>query len=737
MRPPLPQVRDLVLVGGGHAHVHVLKAFAMRPVSGLRISLLTRDVDTPYSGMLPGHVGGEYQRDDVHINLLRLARLAGARLFIGSAEGIDPERKLVRFAGDRTLRYDALSINTGAVPNCPFDDPSVIPVKPIGSFLPGWNQLRSRLGAGATLTVVGGGAGGVEIALAARRVVARDVDVRLVTAGTLLPEHGERVVELARRALMSAQVTLDEHFRVEDIADGMVIARDGRKLRSDAALWVTGVAAPDWLAATSLPLDDAGFLAVDEYLRCEGQTHVFAAGDVAGMRQQPRAKSGVFAVRQGPVLARNLRAVLLQRPAHLRRYRAQQRFLALLNCADGTAIASYGGFAARSRALWRLKDWIDRRFMARFNRLPDLSSMADNDGVAGRLRAVLFPPDEIREHTLDHAMRCGGCGSKLNATLLDRVLRDLRLGSPPQWVRQSIGDDAAVLEPAGSLEVLTTDGFRSMLDDPRLFGRVTARHALSDVHAMGALPRAALATAVVPLMSEDMMAQELRDMLAGVVEVLEEENVVLIGGHSAEGAEAALHLTVTGAVAAQQLRKSGADPDDCVVLSRPLGTGVLLAAAMRGELAAADWSNCLHALDQSNRAASQVLRKHHASSATDVTGFGLLGHLLEMLQSGAAGGVELHLDAIPLLAGACSAAQAGTRSSLYAANARALEHFELLGDVATRPELSLLVDPQTAGGLLATVPAARAEACVQDMRDAGYGEAAIIGHVRPGRLCIR
>ena len=740
MTPTLPQVKDLVLVGGGHAHVHVLKAFAMRPVAGLRITLISREVDTPYSGMLPGLVTDTYSVADVHIDLLRLARYCGARLLVGEVCSIDPEQHELHYQGApgsaietvRALRYDLLSINTGAAPNCPFNLPHVVPVKPIGQFLPGWQRLAERIGSGQRLAIVGGGAGGVEIALAAQRTLGAGVEVALLTSSQLLPDVNARTRLLAREALRNAGVELREQFRVTDIDTAQICASTGEQLSAQAVLWVTGVAAPAWLAQSGLALDDTGFIEVDAWQRSVSAPNVYAGGDVAGMRDQPRPKSGVFAVRQGPILARNLRAAALGKPSAAKRYRAQPRFLALLNCADGTAIASYGPLAFRSRWLWRLKDHIDRAFMRKFNALPPMQhGAADN-----RRTDVLESPE------LGAEMRCGGCGSKLNATLLARVLRDLDVVDAP-WVQQGIGDDAAVLTPSAAPLVLTTDGFRSMLDDTELFGRVLAHHALSDVYAMGATPTSVLLNAVVPLMSEAMMEQELRDLLRGVLHVLREANVPLVGGHSAEGLELQVSLAVTGQLEGEQsaLTKTAGSVGDAIVLTKGLGTGALLAAAMRGEIDASDWHACLRALDCSNRNAARILRAHQATACTDVTGFGLVGHLAEMLGADSEGepslGARIRLQNVPLLPGAVAAVEAGIVSTLQVANERAFDHYELSGDVARTVPFRLLADPQTAGGLLATLPAERAEDCVVELQRAGYPQAAVIGELHAGSSRIQ
>jgi len=715
---PRPLVKDLVLVGGGHAQVQVIKALGMRPVRGLRLTILSREPATPYSGMLPGHVPGDYSEGDVHIELLRLARFANARLLIGSVDRIDPEQRRVYF-GQRSIRYDLLSINTGAAPNCPFDLDHIVPVKPIGRFLPGWQRLLDRLRPGQRLAVVGGGAGGFEIALAARRRLGRDVPVALATGTELLPGFPPKVRSLALAALAEKGVELHEHFRVSEATSEQITSAGGALIPANGVLWVTGVAAPGWLTNTGLELDEQGYIAVDDALRSVSHPDVFAAGDVAGLSTQQRPKSGVFAVRQGPVLARNLRALVLDPNAALQPYKAQSRFLSLLNCADGTAIASYGSLAARGAIWWRLKDWIDRRFMHRFQALPDMDPNR--------------PPksDELVDADVVGDMRCGGCGSKLNATLLAKVLREL-----PQHrfdhVLQGVGDDAAVLAGNSRSQALTTDGFRSMVDDPHQFGRIGVQHALGDLYAMGAQPSAALINVTIPLMREVMMEDELRQVMEGVSAALAAADLPLVGGHSAEGAELSLAVTLVGDVRTAQdqlLLKTAGQDGDVILLTKALGTGTLLASAMRGACRGADYAACLAAMEQSNRAAIEILLKYKVHAATDVTGFGLLGHLLEMLadQDLVA---HLSLQTIPVLPGALQAARAGFLSSLHTANQRVLSAVNANPNVQLGAPWPLLVDPQTAGGLLATLPAVHAENCLAALREAGYAEAAIIGALK-------
>src|SRR5271168_2236337 len=535
--------RDLVLVGGGHAHVHVLKSFGMRPMPGARVTLVTRNVETPYSGMLPGYVAGHYSLDECHIDLGRLARFANARLIRDEAIGLDRANCELLCEAHPPIRYDVLSIDIGSAPrsdDVPGAAEHAISVKPIDRFAARWEALLSRARGMPRLrfAVVGGGAGGVELALSAQHRLAGlkgdAVEVTLVTREALLPSHNARVRRLFEQILANHRVIVHAGSAVVRVEPGVLLCADGRRVEFDEALWVTQAGAAPWLADTGLPLTPEGFIAVDNRLRSTGDPRVFAAGDVATMVAHPREKAGVYAVRQGLPLADNLRRALTgERP---RRFVPQQRGLALIGTGDAYAVASRGPFAARGAYLWRLKEWIDRRWMRRYRELPQMLPEAGED-----------------------PMRCGGCAAKVPAAVLGRVMAQLQ---PATKDVVTIGldspDDAALISFPGAPPLLqTVDFFRAMVDDPYLFGRIAATHSLGDIYAMGGQPETALAIATLPAARPDIVEHDLLNMLRGGLDVLEPAGAVLIGGHSAEGAELALGFAVTGRPRPGKLLRKG------------------------------------------------------------------------------------------------------------------------------------------------------------------------------------
>jgi selenide,water dikinase len=751
-----PVERDVVLLGAGHAHVTVLRAFGMRPVPGVRLTLLTPQPEAAYSGMLPGVVAGLYRAEQAQIELFPLARFAGARVFLSSARGIDPERREVLCEGRPPVPYDLLSIDVGATPriaDVPGARDLAVPLKPIAGLLARveaiLNRARRRGGA-ARVAVVGGGAGGTELAFAlARRLreaatAGAATEVTLLTGSGLLPGFAGDARRRVRAQAAALGLAIRD-ARVVGVAAGdpapgaagdgerpsgrrRVLLDRGGALHVDEVVWATQAAAPGWLRATGLALDGDGFVAVDATLRAAGRADVFAAGDVASFAPRGLPKSGVYAVRAGPVLAHNLRATLLGRP--LRRFRPQRHALYLLSTGARHAVGTRNGVTLEGDWLWRWKDRLDRRFVDRFNALPP---MAPPPRPASPLAALADAPRTDpppgtpgRDAAAADGMRCGGCGAKVAADVLGRAVGGLR-PFPRAEVLAGLdaADDAAVVDCGGPrLLVHSVDQFRAIVDDPYLFGRIAATHALSDLFATGAEPHTALALATLPHGPPRKVEAELSALMQGANEVLAECGCTLVGGHSAEGAELALGFAVNGLAARDGavLRKAGLRPGDALVLTKPLGTGTLLAADMRGRAKGRWVAAALAHMQRSNRAAAAVLRAHGAVAATDVTGFGLAGHLLEMLRASGLD-AELWPERVPLLDGALETAAMGLLSSLHPANER-------LG-AAVRgepgPRRDLLFDPQTSGGLLAGVAPQRAAACIAALHEAGDLAAAIVG----------
>ena len=717
MQPnPLPLTRDLVLIGGGHAHALVLLRWAMNPLPGTRLTLIDPNPAAPYTGMLPGLIAGHYRRAALEMDLVRLARHAGARLILGRAEGIDPARGAVHLAGRPAVGFDVASLDIGItsdLPDLPGYMAHATSAKPLGDYAGRWEAFAAAVDAGEVrpeIAILGAGVGGVELALAmAHRLRgAPGLKIALVERGAeTLPGTGNRTKARLAAHLARAGIAVITGATSAEVTAEALHLSDGRSLPARLVLGAAGSRPQPWLAETGLPLHQ-GYIAVDSFLRAQSDPPIFAAGDCAHMIHAPRPKAGVFAVRQAPVLAHNLRGALSG--GRLRAFRPQRDYLKLVSLGGKAALADKWGLALESAMLWRLKDRIDARFMRMFHHLPVMPPPA-----------LPRPAADGLAEALGEKPLCGGCGAKLGPGLLRGALSGLP--APSGDVALGLGDDAALLTVGGARQVIATDHLRALTEDPFLMGRIATLHALGDIWAMGATPQAALVNVTLPRQSEPLAARALAEVMAGVTGALSDAGAALAGGHSAMGAEFALGLTVTGLPGDRLLTKGGAQAGEALVLSRPLGSGTLLAGEMakaaKGRDIAALWA--LLARPQGDAAA---LLAKAASAMTDVTGFGLLGHLDEMLR---ASGLHARLDlsAIPILPGAEALAARGIASSVAPAN-----RATLLGRVALPKDArtALLYDPQTAGGLLASVPENQADSLCLAMQAIGH-TAAVIGHL--------
>lgn len=721
--------KDLVLIGGGHSHAIALRALGMNPPPNVRLTLITDVLHTPYSGMLPGYLAGLYRFDECHIDLQPLAKFAGARLIHDRAIALDLAANQVHCAHHPPISFDILSVDIGSTPTLstvPGAKDHAIPVKPISKFLRVWDDMVADLRENPRpmrLGVVGGGAGGVELIFSVQAHLQKilqqagnaktDLELHLFQRGPeVLPERSPWVRRTVQRLMEQRDIRL--HLRetvVEVLADG-VRCESGLEVGCDRLFWVTQASAAPWIAGSGLATDERGFMQVNDSLQSVSHPQVFAAGDIATMVNHPRPKAGVFAVRQGKPLTENLRRALHHQP--LQPFSPQTRFLILIGLGDETAVASRDPFGLGPAGwIWRWKDRIDRQFMEKFS---DLPTMADPH----------LPQDpEIP------TMHCAGCGAKVGSDVLEQVLSRIQAeqGVAP-GVRMGLEapDDAAVIEvPANRVLVQTVDYFRAIVDDPFVFGQIATNHALSDLYAMGATPQSALAIATLPYATPKKLQEQLYHLLSGATQVLQAAGASLIGGHTTEGTELAFGLTCNGTVEAEHLlRKSGLQADQALILTKPLGTGTLFAADMHHQAKGRWIAAAIQSMRVPNAAAVACFRQHGATACTDITGFGLLGHVVEMIRASHRS-VALDLEALPILDGAAETLRQGYFSSLHPQNQQAATWLQP-PQVAQREALyPILFDPQTSGGLLASVPRDRAAACLAALQAAGYWQSAIVG----------
>lgn len=703
MNDRLPS-RDIVLIGAGHTNMHVVRMWRMQPVQDAQLTLISPFSRATYSGMLPGTLAGLYTPDEMEIDLYRFAAPSGVRVIIDEAIGLDPVRRRVLFRNRPPVRFDVTSVGVGSVPSLSDrwpDCEAFLPVKPMATFR---TRLDARLqslqadresGDTVRIAVVGAGAAGVEVTLCLEAELRR----RQVPAQFTLIDSGETVLKgylpgTIRRVtdeINRRNIELRLNTRVQDVSNSRIQLEAGDSVRADIIIWVTGAVASPLIEAIPLPKADDGFLAIRPTLQTTGDASIFAVGDSASLIATPIRKCGVYAVREGPVLWNNLQRFLSDQS--LQSYDPQKGFNSMLADGEGGAFVDYRSISTHGRWVWRLKDHIDRKFMRMYQDYRPMSQMP-------------VPQQSPAEEVV---MRCRGCGGKAGGGVLSATFERLAaehagFGHP---AFDGPEDAARIDTKKHTAELVTVDFFQAFFEDPWIVGRVAALNSLSDIQASGGRPFGALAQIQLPEGHPRQQSEALYQVLSGALLELEKAGVQLLGGHTTEASTLTVGFTVLGSTGDQEpFRKSGLQPGDGLFITKPLGTGVLLAAIPRA-LTRAEWvDDMLATMLQSNGEIATAAVDAGATGMTDVTGFGLAGHLLEMLD---ASGVdaEISLDALPLLAGATDLIEQGVESTLAPANRHVEARVSVPKTLQQDPRVALLFDPQTSGGLLIAAPAER------------------------------
>ena len=687
---PASGSNHILLAGGGHSHALALRRWRMKPNErppGL-ITLISESREVLYSGMLPGLIAKTYTHQDVSIDLQSLADAAGVNFVESKITALDLKRQQLELSGRDPIPFGILSLNIGAVSDPQLTHrPQHKGIKPLSQAL---DLIESNDGNANNpeqqeFSIVGAGLAGIEVALALRcRWPKRQITL-----------HCKNIDTMSRRlqhAIRKANIHL-----TSDPPDSK---------KHSAILVCTGSHTPTWLKESGLPVNDRGRVLTYNTLEVCGHPNIFAAGDCGVITSAPRPPSGVWAVRASSTLATNLGRQ--RRGLQLKKWRPQRKALQLLSQPashrePAKAWLLWGSMLVGPHpCLWHWKHRIDLNFMAKFK-----------------------PSKTMTKTSLP--MDCRGCAAKLPAEPLLRALDTAglsHLGKAPE--------DATSL---GEHWLQSVDGFPALVSDSWLNAKLTTLHACSDLWACGATVHSAQAIITLPKVSAYEQEALLSQALSAIQATLSEQGAILKGGHTLESRDPAptpasmgmqISLCVNGATPRQgkMWHKGGCQPGDILLLSKPIGTGVLFAASMQAASKPLQVSKAIKIMSESQDKLVQQLwnlEKQHFGcihACTDITGFGLLGHLGEMLvASGDQTSALINLDTIPALDGALELLMRGYESTLAPANRQAwslldqqgqssarviLNHSAWCepGSMMHRALLELLVDPQTCGPLL-------------------------------------
>jgi len=691
----------------------------MKPLLGLRITLISDSSHAPYSGMLPGLIAGHYSFDEAHIDLRRLCQWANARFISDSVTAINPKTQKLSLSSQSDIDFDILSINIGSTPTRSHivgAEKFAIQVKPVSKFL-GYlkeNQTSLKSRTGSKISIIGGGTGGVELAFALKHLSQGNAKISIFqSAPEIIPEQSPSVRSLVNRVLKRKGINITPNSKVIQVDASQIEVEGGQVFESDHNILVTQAAPAPFLRTSGLT-NHRGFIEINSFLQSRKFPFIFAAGDVAELSGSKQEKSGVYAVRQAKTLARNIRSFLRQKP--LSPFVPQKDFLRLIGTADGKAIASKSQFGCRSSLLWQLKQIIDKRFMAKFSKL-----RFPKQRVAFSLANSQL---ERASRTLSTKVKfwCTGCGEKVGARVLHEGLSGLN-ESQMQF------DDASVVSIENDKILLQSiDHISAFISDEYSFGKIAVNHAFSDIFAMGAEAHSALVSLHVPYSSENVSKRIIERTMQAISTGLDGFGATLLGGHTTRAEKLAAGIVANGRSQLPLLTKAGARANDHLVLTRPLGSGILIAAQMQGKAKGYDLDDMLAEMMKSNYEAVDIIQKYQVSACSDVTGFGLIGHLIEIISSSKVN-AKLKLESLPILNGVFNLIEQKIESSIAVEN-RWCESL-ISGDSKDSDNLlyQLLFDPQTAGGLIVTISPEKSADLCRELRDVGYSEAKVIGEI--------
>jgi selenide,water dikinase len=742
----IPIVSDLVLLGGGHANIQVLKLLSMNPIGGLRITVISDQTHSPYSGMIPGYLAGYYSYEECHFDLRRICEELGQRFIKAKIIGIDPRRKKIQLENRVEISYDCASINVGIAPkSITISSPEAalkqIPLKPISKFIAHWDRLMSDLKAykGADplqLAVVGAGASGVEISIILKMLINQynwNAEVSLIHRHEFLVSANDLVAQrILSKTLKELDIKILQNTHVlTEQENGLVFKDDKGQVQTKdfyRVLTATQASAPQWFKHSGLPVNPDGFVKVTEKLLVEDETALFAAGDCIHFSPTPLKKAGVYAVRQGKVLEHNIRAFFTGQ-ATLKTFHPKKHVLSLITIGDHKAIVHQDSPSMLRwmwpSLLWTVKDGIDRRFMQRFQARTYNLKPRHFDKAIPAPKSTLVPEDW-------ESNTCGGCGSKLAASTLTLSLNKLNIPNDDDvLLGVADGEDCALTKfSENTLCLQSIDQFRSFISDPYLLGQIAAQHALSDIYAMGGVAKTALVGLTLGTANNKIHQEDIFQVMSGVLDILSKSGACLIGGHTGEGSELVISIAVQGEVAPELvLRKQLTQSGNCLILTKPIGTGVVFAANMLAQANGRLVDEALSSMLQSNKTAMEIISAFTVSGCTDITGFGLLGHAFEMLgkNNDYALGIKIDYKSIPLFDGVCELFEKGYFASIAGKNFASLSAV-LNADVSNQ-RFPALFDPQTSGGLLFSIPAHQSEDCIQALHQNGVYAACVIGEV--------
>lgn len=694
----IPITNDLVLIGGGHSHLSVLMKLSKKPINGNRITLITNEIDTPYSGMIPGYIEGIYSWRDSHIDLYRLCLKLNVRFIHAEVERVSAYEKEIYFKDRPKIKFDVLSINTGIQSNNREIKGAAkycLPVKPISKLT---NNFLNKITNFKSIAFIGGGAGSVELALAIKKRflnINQDIKITIITGKRgLLSTFPQKTKLTSLKTLEKFKIDIIEYKRVLEVKPKQIILSDKSMLKIDKAILSTNSMTPKWLAKSDILLTKDNYILVNKSFQTNYK-YVFASGDVIDFNNQNLKKAGVFAVRSGKPLAINIRKFILGKK--LVEYKFNKNYLALIGTSKRSAIATKYNLTFNSRFFFYLKKYIDQNFIKKFSDFRIRKKFTLDALKTDVLNIFVKHKEKITDE--NDIMQCKGCAAKVPLNALKQAL-------PKDIVSTS---EDAVSVPGHPELYQTVDMISSIITDPFLLGKIAANHSISDMVSVNSKITSAMMILQLPLSKTEINSRDLEQVLLGANEIFKTIDCPLIGGHTMIGKDK--DPIIGFSILGQKQKKikivknrRKIKTKDLLILTEKIGSGLIFAGINNYLIDSYFQIDVIKQMIKGNLNFGKISNQLNILSMTDITGFGLANHLLNLIKrDNSKTGLTIYPNKIPLFQGVNECLNKDIKSSLFKSNYDIAQK-----DIIYKRDKSkldnILYDPQTVGGIAFIIP---------------------------------
>ena len=694
----IPITNDLVLIGGGHSHLSVLMKLSKRPINGNRITLITNEIDTPYSGMIPGYIEGIYSWRDSHIDLYRLCLKLNVRFIHAEVERVSAYEKEIYFKDRPKIKFDVLSINTGIQSNNREIKGAAkycLPVKPISKLT---NNFLNKITNFKSIAFIGGGAGSVELALAIKKRflnINQDIKITIITGKRgLLSTFPQKTKLTSLKTLEKFKIDIIEYKRVLEVKPKQIILSDKSMLKIDKAILSTNSMTPKWLAKSDILLTKDNYILVNKSFQTNYK-YVFASGDVIDFNNQNLKKAGVFAVRSGKPLAINIRKFIIGKK--LVEYKFNKNYLALIGTSKRSAIATKYNLTFNSRFFFYLKKYIDQNFIKKFSDFRIRKKFTLDALKTDVLNIFVKHKEKITDE--NDIMQCKGCAAKVPLNALKQAL-------PKDIVSTS---EDAVSVPGHPELYQTVDMISSIITDPFLLGKIAANHSISDMVSVNSKITSAMMILQLPLSKTEINSRDLEQVLLGANEIFKTIDCPLIGGHTMIGKDK--DPIIGFSILGQKQKKikivknrRKIKTKDLLILTEKIGSGLIFAGINNYLIDSYFQIDVIKQMIKGNLNFGKISNQLNILSMTDITGFGLANHLLNLIKrDNSKTGLTIYPNKIPLFEGVNECLNKDIKSSLFKSNYDIAQK-----DIIYKRDKSkldnILYDPQTVGGIAFIIP---------------------------------